>query len=100
ERTRRSFSQPRKVPSTFLGLDLHDLCLFVPQLVVDRLGVVVGQLLDLLLGAALVVAADLLVRRELLEMVHGVPTDVSDRHPPLLRNLAPHLDALLAALLS
>src|SRR5207245_95955 len=80
-------------------LDLHDLRFFVPEEIVDRLRVVVGQLLHALLSAALVVAADLLVRRELLEVVHGVPPDVSHRNPPLLRDLPHDLDELLAALL-
>src|SRR5215212_867723 len=49
--------------------DFHDLGLFVLQEVVDRLRVLVGQLLHAFLRAVLVVTADLL---DVLEVLHRV----------------------------
>src|SRR2546423_764179 len=79
--------------------DFHDFRFLVLEQVVDRLRVVVGELLHTLFGATLVIAADFLVRGELLDVVHGVSTDVSHRDSSLLRDLAHDLDELLAALL-
>src|SRR6476661_6179345 len=93
---RRSFAMPRKVRSTLRGSHLHDLGFFVLQQIVDRLRVVVGQLLDAVLGAALIVAADLL---QVLQVLHGVTAHVSYRDPPLLRDLPHHLDELDTTLL-
>ena len=45
---------------------------------------VVGELLHLLLGAALVVVADLAVVDELLEVLHRVAAHVAHRDPALL----------------
>ena len=76
----------------FRGLHFHDLGLFVLQEVVDRLRVLVGQLLYALLRAMLVIAADVL---ELLEVVHRVTPHVSHRDLPLLREVTDDLDELL-----
>src|SRR6266508_2956272 len=59
DRSEGTSLHPLKMRSIFRGLDFHDLGLFVLLEGVDRLRVLVGQLLDALLGAALVVAADL-----------------------------------------
>src|SRR5438132_12065903 len=67
--------------------DFHDFGLFVLQEVVDRLRVTVGELLHPVLGAMLVVRADLALRRELLQVLHRVSTNVSHCDPPLLRDL-------------
>src|SRR3954471_8022335 len=77
-------------------LDLHDLGFFVLQQIVDRLRMVVGQLLDAVLCTALVVTANLL---QVLQVLHGVTTHVSHRDPPLLRDLPHHLDELDTPLL-
>src|SRR5215212_11911416 len=77
-------------------LDLGDLGFFALQEVVDLLDVFVGELLDALLGAALVVGPDALL---LLEVVDHVAADVPHGDPSVLCDRARHLDELLAALL-
>ena len=72
---------------------------FVLHEVVDRLRVLVGQLLHLSLAAALLVVADLAVADELLEVLHHVAANVPDRDLALLAVLAHELDELLAPLL-
>src|SRR5919197_1658298 len=81
------------------GSDFHDLGFLVLQELVDRLRVLVGELLHLVLGAPLLVVADLAVPDELLEVPHDVSAHVPDRHLAVL-GVAPHeLDELLAPLL-
>src|SRR5262249_21427797 len=58
---------------------LHDLGLFHLQEVVDRLRVLVRDLLDLLLCPALLVVADVTVHDELLQVLHYVAPHVPDR---------------------
>src|SRR2546423_13530040 len=89
-------SRTRENCEAFSRLNLHDLRFFVPQEVADRLRVIVGQLLHLLLRTTLVVTADVL---ELLQVMHRVPPNVSHRDLPFLRDLAHALHELLAALL-
>src|SRR3989442_2291075 len=91
----RRFTEGSEVPAS----DLHDLRFFVFQQLVDRRGVLVGELLPLLLRAPLLVVADVAVLDELLQMVHQVAADVPDRDPALLRVPAHELDELLAPLL-
>src|SRR5947208_1402703 len=79
--------------------DLHDFGFLVLQELVDRLRVRVGQPLHLLLGAALVVVADVAVADELLEMPQRVPPDLADRDTMLLRHVTDDLHQLLAPLL-
>src|SRR5438132_2028925 len=79
--------------------DLHDLRFFVLQQVVDRLRVLVGQLLHALLGAPLVVVADLVVLRQVLQMLHHVTADIPNRDLAFLRELADDLGELLSPLL-
>ena len=61
--------------------------------------VLVRQLLNALLGAALLVVADVAVSDELLEVVHHVTSNVANRDAALLGQMADDLDELLAALL-
>src|SRR5262249_46390142 len=83
-------------PSATKGLDLHDFGFFVLQKLVDLLRVLVGQLLDALLSAALVVGADLALVDELLQMLHRVAADLPDGDAVLLRQPAHDLDEVLA----
>ena len=62
ERVRTKFTSGGKG----VRLDLHDFRFFVPEEVVDRLRVLVGELLDAILGAVLLVGPDLAVVDELL----------------------------------
>src|SRR5207245_8062153 len=57
----------------------HDFRFFVLQEIVDRLRMVVGELLDALFRAPLVVVADVPFLAELLQVMHHVTTDVSHR---------------------
>ena len=61
--------------------------------------VLVGELLDALLGAALLVVADVAVVDELLQVVHHVAADVAHGDAALLGQVADDLDELLAPLL-
>src|SRR5262249_12381316 len=79
--------------------DLHDLRFLVLQQLVERLRVVVGELLDTPFPAPFFIIADLAVLAELLQVVHGVPSNVSHRDLALLRELPDDLHELLAALL-
>src|SRR5262245_6580033 len=79
-------------------LDLHDLGFLVLQQLVDRLRVVIGQLLDAFFRTPLVVVAYLAVLAELLQVLHDVTAHVSHRDLPLLRQLPHDLDELLAPL--
>src|SRR6266540_1807025 len=81
------------------ALDLEDLRFLALEQLVDLLRVLVGQLLDALLGAVLLVLPDLTLVHELLEVVHDVAADVSDGHAPFLGHPAHDLDELLAPLL-
>src|SRR5215213_8654985 len=76
--------------------NFHDFGFFVLHQLVDRLRVLVGQLLHLGLPAPLLVVADLAVLDQLLEMLHHVPADVPDRDLAVLTRLADELDELLA----
>src|SRR5512133_520803 len=79
--------------------DFEDLLLFAFEEVVDLVGVVVRQLLDALFGPVFLVAADLALVHELLQVVHDVSADVPDSDTSVLRHLPRDLDELLAALL-
>src|SRR6266568_2702078 len=79
-------------------LHLHDLGLFVFQELVDRVRVLLGQLLDALFGAALVVLSDLALTGKLFHMVDGIAADVPHGHAPVLRDLPDELHQLLAPL--
>ena len=59
----------------------------------------VGALLQLGLGAALVVLADLALLLQLAQVVHHVAADVADRDLALLGDAVDDLDQLPAALL-
>src|SRR4051812_597508 len=79
--------------------DLEDLRFLALEQPVELGDVVVGELLQLDLGAVLVVGARLAGVLELAQVVHDVAADVADRHAALLRDVADHLDQLAAALL-
>src|SRR5436190_8002810 len=79
--------------------DLEDLGFLALQQLIDLLRVVVGELLDALLRAVLLVLADLALVDELLEVVDRVAADVAHCDAPLLGHPAHDLDELLAALL-
>ena len=78
---------------------LHDLGLFALQEVLDLRDVLVGELLDAILGAPLLVVADVAVLDELLEVVHDVAAHVSDRDPSLFGEVLDDLHELLAPFL-
>src|SRR6266540_2405617 len=79
--------------------NFEDLGLFLLQQLVDRVRVLVGELLHPLLGTVLLVAADLPLVDELLQMVHDVAAHVAHGDSAVLRHLAHDLDELLAPLL-
>src|SRR2546421_2962968 len=85
-------AQPAENAEHFPRLDLHDLSFFLPEEVVDRLRVIVRQLLHVLLSAPFVVGAHVF---ELFQVMHRISTNVSHRDLPLLRDLAHDLDELL-----
>src|SRR5210317_1483650 len=71
--------------------DGEQVLLLLGQHLVDPRDVLVGQLLDLGLGAVLVVLGDLLLLEQLLEGVQRVAANVADRHAPALRVPLPAL---------
>src|SRR5579859_3377291 len=73
----------------FLGLDD----------VLDGVGVLRGQLVELSLGTMHVVLADLAVLGELVERILRVPSDRADRHLRLFTLVLGDLDQIAAALL-
>src|SRR5688500_4469215 len=79
--------------------DFHDLCFFSLQELVDLVRVLVGELLDAILGAVLLVDAHLARTDELLQVMHDVAADVADGDAPLLGEVAHDLHELLAPLL-
>src|SRR3954467_11393253 len=81
------------------GSDLEDFRLFGLEEIVDLLGGGVGVLLELRLGAALVVLADLPLLLQLTQAVHDVPAGVADGRPPLLGDSVHPLHQLAATLL-
>src|SRR3712207_3740051 len=86
-------------PDRFQRLDLHQLGLFIGEDRVYALDVVVGQLLQLLLGPVLVVLGDLALLAQLVEVFHLVAADVAHGDPRLLRHVAGYPDKLPATLL-
>ena len=64
-----------------------------------RVDVLVGELLQPVLCAPLLVVAHVPVANELLQVVHAVTTDVADGDLPVLGKVAHHLDELLPPLL-
>src|SRR4051812_1102966 len=97
--TWRGLSSANSAGTVLAPSDLHDLGLFGLQRVVELGHARVGELLELLLGAALVVLAGLAGVLELAQVVHHVAADVADRHATLLGDVPDDLDELPAALL-
>src|SRR5215217_3033601 len=79
--------------------NLEDLFFLALEQGVELLGLLVGELLQRLLGAMLVVGARLARVPQLAEVVHRVAADVADRDLALLGEAPDHLDELLAPLL-
>src|SRR3954452_17106580 len=79
--------------------DLEQLGLLVLEEVVDRVGVLLGQTFQPLLGARDVVLARVAVLLHPLELLLGVASQGAHGHPPLLGLVAGDLDVLLATLL-
>src|SRR5580765_4578202 len=79
--------------------DLHDFGFLVLQELVDRLRVRVGQLLYLLLRAALVVVAHVAVAHKFLQMPQGVPPNLANGDAMLLGHMADDPHQLLAPFL-
>src|SRR2546426_86316 len=79
--------------------DFEDLLLFVFQEFVDLVHAIVGELLERLLGAVLVVAADVAFLLQLAEVVHDVAAHVAYGYAAVLSDAAYDADELLAALL-
>src|SRR4051794_8059724 len=77
----------------------EDLGFLAPQQGLELLDLVVGQLLQRLFRAVLVVGARLAGVAQLLEVVHDVAADVAQRDLALLGEPAHDLDELLAPLL-
>src|SRR5215211_1159683 len=79
--------------------DLEDLFFLALEQGVELLDLLVGELLQRLLGAVLVVGTGLARVAQLAQVVHGVAADVADRDLALLGQAAHHLHQLLAPLL-
>src|SRR5882672_4287566 len=80
-------------------LDLEKLGFLVLEQLVHLAHVAVRELVEVALGAVAVVLAGLAVLDQLVDRVLGVPADVADRDPAVLRLVPGHLDELPAALL-
>src|SRR5690606_34925182 len=80
------------------GSDRHDLRLLLGDDFVDIAGVAVGQLLDFILHAALVVLGDFLVLHELFQGIVGLAADVADRHFGVFTFTTHHLGEVATAL--
>src|SRR5215218_6628725 len=79
--------------------DLEDLVFLALDEAVELLDLLVGELLQRLLGAMLVVGARLARVTQLAQVVHRVAPDVADRDLALLGEAPHHLDELPAPLL-
>src|SRR3954447_16752647 len=95
----------RPLPSVMMATycagtsDLEDLGFLGLQQLVELRDLLVGELLELRLGAVLLVRAGLPGLLELAQVVHAVAADVADRDAAVLGDVSHHLDELLAALL-
>src|SRR6202042_1237833 len=79
--------------------DLEKLGFLVLEQLVHLRDVALGQLIELALRAAAVVLARVAVLDQLLDRVLGVPPDVADRDPAVLRLVPGDLDEVTAGLL-
>ena len=77
----------------------QDLFFLTLEQLFDLGDAAVGELLQLGLGPALLVLADLALLAQLAQVVHAVAADVAHRDPALLREPVHDLDQLLAPLL-
>ena len=67
------------------GLERHQILLFSRQCLVDLLDHSVGQFLDLILSSSRLVLADFLFFQEILDIVIGIATNISDRDSRIFR---------------
>src|SRR5512135_929596 len=81
------------------GSDLHQFLFFLRDDVVHLGHVLVGELLDVVVGTAVVVLGDHLLLEHLLELLHHVAAHVADRDTRVLALVAHDLAELAAALL-
>src|SRR4051794_14162969 len=98
-RERASVRAKRFEPARSRRSNLQDLRFLALEVRVQLGDALVGDLLQLGLGAALLVLADLALLAQLAQVVHDVAADVADLDPALLRDVVRDLDELLAALL-
>src|SRR4051794_10733486 len=95
----------RPLPSVMMATycaetsDLEDLGFLGLEQRVELADLLVRELLQLRLGAVLLVGARLARLLELAQVVHAVAADVADGHAAVLGDVADDLDELLAALL-
>src|SRR5579859_5374583 len=89
------------VPATRVTarLDLHDLGLFVPGHVVDPLDELVGQLLQPILSAPLVLLRDATILFGFAEVIEGVAAAVAHGNSRFLGAVVHLLDELFAPIL-
>src|SRR5437016_2288125 len=92
QRSRKAIAQ--RLPS-----DLHDLGLFGLQVRLEVADLVVGHLLQLGLGSALLVLPHVAALAQLAQVVHDVAAHVADLDPAVLGQAVHHLDELAPALL-
>src|SRR5690606_21162824 len=78
------------------GLDLHDVGLVGLAEVIERTGVAIGEILEAILGAPLVVLGDQLLVLHLAQIVERLAAYVAQRDLRLLDLLAHHLHQALA----
>src|SRR5204863_830269 len=93
----RARSRP-EVSSAGASSHLHDFVFFGFQHLVQALGVVLGELLDLLLPAVQVVLRDVAILLQLLEQIIGIAAMVAQRDAVFLGDLADVLDQIAAPL--
>src|SRR3954453_6421338 len=92
---------PSMMIATFSAVvsDFEDFLFLVLQELVELVNALVGELLERLFGAMLVVTADVAVLLEVAEVVHDVAADVAHSDAAVLGDPADDADQLLAPLL-
>src|SRR3954454_960910 len=98
-RERASVRAKRFEPARSRRSNLQDLRFLALEVRVEVGDALVGDLLQVGLGAALLVLADLALLAQLAQVVHDVAADVADLDAAVLGDVVRHLDELLAALL-
>src|SRR5690554_6070581 len=88
-----------RIPGPGTASDRHQLLFLGLDHLVDVLDRLVGDLLDLVLAATLLILGDLLFLEQFLGLLDGVAADGADRDLGILALAVHHLGQLLAALL-